>query len=1136
MDSLSVIESKKEDTDVVEAADTVQAEEAQAQMVKEVVARHPTREEAYAELGKGWILSVKYHPKYKIVVFDGRLWPVDDLIELACREVTEAPGVFQEMRQKYGEALLQAGLSARRLVRFGDLVASAENAEKILDIEKWRTELASPAWARVVDKRYGKKTTDSLLKDKRFSAKDGWIWSDLKAYSELKDYYSEAGVGRQGEIIHNAEESEAVRLLSDPEKRKRYDELLDNANDIFLKQVKLPSFRMVALGGGDEIGRSGYYVRVGKHFVLLDAGVKQQRGWGDDLYPRLDLLKILPPVEAVFVSHAHADHVKVLPELIEMLPADCPIFTTSETVIQMRNDLQDAVNKGNVDVDIEKLVARLTIVGTGSEGEVNGLKFRFHNAGHIAGSVMTFLEGEHGDTVLYTGDVNFEHTRHQEPAEPVGKPVKTLITEATYGGKTPKEGKRPSREALEDQLVEAVREDTGKGMRILIPAFGKGRTEEVVDILNEAIDERVIPPVDSYIVGLGAKNAEDLGYAEGWKHFTVLGKKETRERTFYDRETGEKRTEIREKKPDVIALNYELKKMLHGNKPVVIVCGSGFLDQGTSGQLLPDTALDEGCSVVITGHTPEGSPGDLIWRAYNGEPVKILDMPLTVRCKVHKVALSGHASEELLLEFMQRQKPGYVLVVHAEKRRVGRFLWKVRELGFQTNNAENLRVMFDYPHAGLRYLPAESEEERQEVACECGKVFLSSASAYAHAGREKHRLLEPYAYYRFSVTGRVMKPGDIKGAFYSLLEDAESKVLGVFLIEATSTLVVKGRLSQKDVQEIEQKLRFAGRSPVSVTLMGVENAFHGSPVANINLLLGGILAQELTSKMIPSIPEWRPGDMPAKTGGYYLPSRRLIVLPIHRMKDEEDAKLILTHESAHYLQHVRNAFLQKFYAGQELPRKLFLEFTEGWAQYFTVSRGNSKKLLTIYHELGAPEHYWRGREMYETIELAFGKKRAWETAFMGDPDSFGQGYFAAISKLHEGERRDLKEMLKLLEKNKVWKRYWLFWKGFTKGLREELHTYTLTNFSTTLRDEFSGWPEDLVREEAFLLTIANFLISRCSEKPDRRRLIGAIKTLFSVRYQQYYETLRNEVLETAAMEKKLAASELARVVATIHID
>ena len=80
--------------------------------------------------------------------------------------------------------------------------------------------------------------------------------------------------------------------------------------------------KYVFLGGAGEVGGSCMLLSAGDRHVLFDCGIRVNRT-GAEALPDLELLKgSVPVLDAIFVSHAHADHIGALP-LVHGLYPEC---------------------------------------------------------------------------------------------------------------------------------------------------------------------------------------------------------------------------------------------------------------------------------------------------------------------------------------------------------------------------------------------------------------------------------------------------------------------------------------------------------------------------------------------------------------------------------------------------------------------------------------------------------------------------------------------------------------------------------------------------------------------------------------------------------------------------------------------
>ncbi len=75
------------------------------------------------------------------------------------------------------------------------------------------------------------------------------------------------------------------------------------------------------LGGAGEVGASCLLILTSDRNILIDCGMRvNQRG--SEALPDLALLKGLgSKLDAIFISHAHADHIGGLPLVHQMFPA-----------------------------------------------------------------------------------------------------------------------------------------------------------------------------------------------------------------------------------------------------------------------------------------------------------------------------------------------------------------------------------------------------------------------------------------------------------------------------------------------------------------------------------------------------------------------------------------------------------------------------------------------------------------------------------------------------------------------------------------------------------------------------------------------------------------------------------------------
>lgn len=705
-------------------------------------------------------------------------------------------------------------------------------------------------------------------------------------------------------------------------------------------EVGSPAFRMIPLGGGSSIGNSCLYVRIGKHYAILDAGAQETAG--EVRKPAFQVLNDLPPPEAIFISHAHTDHIGALEELARI--TDAPIFMTERTFEIYKIEYER--HKGSFPPWLYDRIS------TFEDGDVNGIRYSFRNAGHIEGSAMVFLKAG-GDSLLYTGDFNVEYTEFQKPAQPVSEPVNTLIIEATYANSP----ERKPREERVKELVQTVKGYVDRGMFVFLPVFSKGRFEEVASIIDRAISEGEITCRGAMGLGLGTEFARIEN--EEFKNVVMVNHEERKKMgVSTDR------------------LIYELKERM--DQPFIVIASSGFMDMGISTQLISEAIRRANVAVVKTGYASRTSMAGSL--TAKGDRIRAGDDEVEIKCEVASVSLSAHASRDDIIKFILAQDPREVIFVHREGpiRDLKDQLFQMlsadgRRMPFLTAPG-NLCITYTYDHytAGVW---SEAVENSEMYTCECGRTFNSWEGAMMHAKAENHRIIDATSIFMFRAERGSRIPEK-----YSRRVREKARVNGM--------LEVRADFTDEEAEEIAESMHaeYAGKKPLYIGARINLPAYFSDAAERISRLTGRDIVA----------PNYRERDLPYGTSGYYDPGTMTVAIPINRLNSDEDALLVITHETAHYMQHVFNS--QALRARQEAD----LEFVEGFAQYVTEKvLGNLKKFLELYHELGVPEYYMNGRRKFNDIERAFGVQRAIEIGLSGTAESFQDEWKRATVLLEE---------------------------------------------------------------------------------------------------------------------------------------
>jgi metallo-beta-lactamase family protein len=275
------------------------------------------------------------------------------------------------------------------------------------------------------------------------------------------------------------------------------------------------------------------------------------------------------------------------------------------------------------------------------------------DAGHMLGSTCVLIEArEKGQTMrlLFSGDVG----RKGLPIikDPEAAPAaEYLIMESTYGNRL-----HQPVGPVKKKLANLVNRTAQRGGHIVMPAFAVGRTQQVVLLLHELIDEKAIPDIPIFVDSPLAVNVTDVfrKHEEEWDEGA---------RAFAD---------LHEDPFGWQRLRYirtvEESKALNGLRmPFIVIAASGMCEAGRVVHHLKNSVEDPKNLILITGFQAEHTLGRAI--VQKQPEVKIFGEPMRLRAEVDSIGeLSGHADQRELLQWMEPVVPTLkkVFLVHGE--------------------------------------------------------------------------------------------------------------------------------------------------------------------------------------------------------------------------------------------------------------------------------------------------------------------------------------------------------------------------------------------------------------------------------------------------------------------------------------
>ncbi len=451
--------------------------------------------------------------------------------------------------------------------------------------------------------------------------------------------------------------------------------------------------RIIALGGFQEVGRSAILIETPESRVLLDAGVKPSLGREE--YPYFDLPELDPDtLDAIVITHAHLDHCGSLPYLFKY-GFKVPVYMTEPTLYLMKLLQEDYLKIAERDGrqlpyshrDVAEAVLHSYTLKYGEVTDIApDIRLTLYRSGHILGAALAHIHiGQGLVNIVYTSDFKFARTGILDPANYQFPRVEVLIMETTYGGH---QDYLPGRGEAERILIEIVRKTFERGGIVLIPVLAVGRAQDVLLVLNEAMERGLLPSAPIYIEGMiDEVTAIHTAFPE---YLTPS----LRERIY--------RGENPFTSPNINILRQagEERGEIVRIRPSIIMSTSGMLTGGPVMDYLKLLAEDEKSSLVFVSYQIEGTLGRKILQglrrlAFVDARGKVEMREL--KMEVHRVeGFSGH-SDRRQLEFYLRKitpKPKRIILVHGERSKIKSFKRQAERIsGAEVLTPQNLEAI-----------------------------------------------------------------------------------------------------------------------------------------------------------------------------------------------------------------------------------------------------------------------------------------------------------------------------------------------------------------------------------------------------------------------------------------------------------
>ncbi len=417
--------------------------------------------------------------------------------------------------------------------------------------------------------------------------------------------------------------------------------------------------RLTFCGAAGTTTGSQHLLEVNGSKILLDCGLYQGRR--DDTWDRNRNFLYKPEeIDCVVLSHAHIDHSGNLPNLTRsgftgniyatfatrdlcsiMLPDAARIQTQDTKWINKRRRKKGLKEVEPIysEMDAEACLRQFVNIGYDRPIPIaDGVELTFIDAGHILGSAQILLECKEKGQVkrfLFSGDVGRgDNDLLRDPV--LADNIDFLLMESTYGDR---EHELPTQ--ANDLLIDILKRALEKNGRIIIPAFAVERTQQLIYVLHELTDQKLIPEVPIFVDSPLA-----VGATEIFRIHPECFNDELYNFLF------EKRDPFGFENLSLIRKVSESKALNELEGPSIIISASGMCEAGRILHHLRNNIEDNKNTVLFVGYCAEQTLG---WKIREGwEEVNILGEPFKVKANVEILdSFSGHADHSELIDYFK---------------------------------------------------------------------------------------------------------------------------------------------------------------------------------------------------------------------------------------------------------------------------------------------------------------------------------------------------------------------------------------------------------------------------------------------------------------------------------------------------
>ena len=459
-----------------------------------------------------------------------------------------------------------------------------------------------------------------------------------------------------------------------------------------------PWVRVTALGSYREVGRAMHLVTTNESKVLVDCGAKPTTN-RSEVQPFFAAPEMLPldNLDAVVITHAHIDHIGMLPVLFKYGyrgPVYCTPPTRDLMTLLQIDYIKVAKAEGNEPpyskADIQECIKHVVDINWGDKTDISpDIKMTMENAGHILGSSSVYMqigEGKGEHKLLFSGDIKYEKSWLFDAATVRFPKVETLVIESTYGGP---QDVQPTRQQASQELQDLIRDTLGRRGKIFCPVFAVGRSQEVMIAIDQLFKSGIVKPVTVWVDGMISEAT-----AIHSSHPNFLNRDLRRQMLKGGMDNPFNSSWFKQ-----VDSRGQRDAILLDPNPCIVLATSGMMTGGPIVEYFKHWAPEPSATLCFVGYQASGTLGRRLQKGHAQVPLMDGGQTLMVDIRCNMVTIdgfSGHSDRNQLFDYVDalNPTPRKIICHHGDPQTCNAFRQGLREkFRVQTYAPANLETL-----------------------------------------------------------------------------------------------------------------------------------------------------------------------------------------------------------------------------------------------------------------------------------------------------------------------------------------------------------------------------------------------------------------------------------------------------------